>query len=181
MNDFLRNLRSSHKKESVHPRKVLDGNYYPQNDRRLVKDRRSGFSGNTDGVAEKISEILPELMEHIANLADQVEKQTVSNELLARANIRQADAVATFFETLNTVIAGDLTADGPSSGSRPMATTSYASGTHYTKDDVLNMIRNMRNQGATFAVIADYLKEKNIPTFSGRGEWHAQTIHRLCR
>ena len=181
MSDFLRNLRSSHKKESVHPRKTVDGNYYPQNDRRMVKDRRAGFSGNTDGATDKISEILPEIMEHIANLTEQVEKQTVSKEQLAQANIRQAEAVATFFEALNKIISNDLCSVVSPSAHRPMATTSYASGTHYTKDDVLTMIRNMRNQGATFAIIADYLKEKGIPTFSGRGEWHAQTIHRLCK
>nr|NJM03756.1 cbb3-type cytochrome c oxidase subunit II [Desulfobacula sp.] len=54
-------------------------------------------------------------------------------------------------------------------------------GTHYTKDEILSLIRTMRKKKATFAAIADYLKEKGIPTFSGRGEWHAQTIHRLCK
>ncbi|WP_022668709.1 hypothetical protein [Desulfospira joergensenii] len=181
MSDFLRNLRSSHKKESAHPRKSMDGNYYPQNDRRIVKDRRAGFTGNSEGLSEKINEILPEIIEHIANLTEQVEKQTASNEKLAEANIRQADAVAGFFESLNNFLSSDLTVGASSAAPRPMATTSYASGTHYTKDDVLAMIRNMRTQGATFAIIADYLKEKGIPTFSGRGDWHAQTIHRLCK
>ena len=48
-------------------------------------------------------------------------------------------------------------------------------------DDVLQMIRSLREEGATYEFIAQQLTAKNIPTFSGRGEWHAQTIHRLCR
>jgi hypothetical protein len=39
----------------------------------------------------------------------------------------------------------------------------------------------LRKKGATFAQIADYLTQKGMPTFSGKGHWHAQTIHRLCR
>jgi hypothetical protein len=46
---------------------------------------------------------------------------------------------------------------------------------------VVAMIREMRAQGVTYDFIARQLTEQNIPTFSGRGEWHAQTIHRLCR
>lgn len=60
-------------------------------------------------------------------------------------------------------------------------TTSYASGTSYIKDEVLNIIFTMRDQGATFRVIAAYLNEQGIPTFSGNGEWHAQSIHRLSK
>ena len=159
----------------------MDGHFYPQNDRRIVKDRRSGYSGSMDGLSGKIMEFLPEILEHIANLSDQVEKQTDTKEKLAQAKIRQANAVATFFESLNQTVASGFAMPDHGSSPRPMATTSYASGTHYTKDDVLSMIRNMRTQGATFAIIADYLKEKGIPTFSGRGDWHAQTIHRLCK
>ena len=32
----------------------------------------------------------------------------------------------------------------------------------------------------TLEQVADYLTKNNIPTFSGRGRWHAQTIHRLA-
>lgn len=49
------------------------------------------------------------------------------------------------------------------------------------RDDVVQMIRSLREEGATYEFIAQQLTAKNIPTFSGRGEWHAQTIHRLCR
>nr|NJM01896.1 hypothetical protein [Desulfobacula sp.] len=48
------------------------------------------------------------------------------------------------------------------------------------RDAVMDIIYTMRSQGATFDQVAARLIELGQPTFSGRGEWHAQTIHRLC-
>ena len=48
------------------------------------------------------------------------------------------------------------------------------------RDTVMDIIHTMRSQGATFDQVAARLIELGQPTFSGRGEWHAQTIHRLC-
>ncbi len=104
---------------------------------------------------------------------------TADDPPLIVAKIRKHNAIATFFENLNTLFSKNPMPRTP--GKRTKATASYASGTHYTKDDILTIIRDMRNEGTTFAIIADYLRDKGIPTFSGRGEWHAQTIHRLCK
>ena len=49
-----------------------------------------------------------------------------------------------------------------------------------SRDAVMDIIHSMRSQGATFDEVAGRLTEMGQPTFSGRGEWHAQTIHRLC-
>jgi len=44
----------------------------------------------------------------------------------------------------------------------------------------MDIIQSMRAKGDTFDMVAKRLVELGQPTFSGRGEWHAQTIHRLC-
>ena len=49
-----------------------------------------------------------------------------------------------------------------------------------SREAVMDIINNMRAEGATFDQVASHLIELGQPTFSGRGEWHAQTIHRLC-
>ena len=49
-----------------------------------------------------------------------------------------------------------------------------------SRDEIMGIIYSMRDQGATFDQVASYLTQLGQPTFSGRGEWHAQTIHRLC-
>ena len=45
----------------------------------------------------------------------------------------------------------------------------------------MDIIEDMRNEGATFDRVAKHLIELRQPTFSGRGEWHAQTVHKLCQ
>ena len=44
------------------------------------------------------------------------------------------------------------------------------------RDAVLDIIHTMRSEGATFDQVASRLVELGQPTFSGRGEWHAQTL-----
>ncbi len=48
------------------------------------------------------------------------------------------------------------------------------------REAVMTIIQSMRAEGSTFDQVAERLIELGQPTFSGRGEWHAQTIHRLC-
>jgi len=48
------------------------------------------------------------------------------------------------------------------------------------RDEIMGIIHKMRREGAIFDQIAKHLIVLGQPTFSGRGEWHAQTIHRLC-
>jgi len=48
------------------------------------------------------------------------------------------------------------------------------------RNAVMDIIESMRKKGATFDEVAKRLVDLGQPTFSGRGEWHAQTIHRLC-
>ncbi len=45
--------------------------------------------------------------------------------------------------------------------------------------EVKKIILKMREKGETFERIVEYLEKKGIPTFTGRGKWHAQTVHRL--
>lgn len=60
------------------------------------------------------------------------------------------------------------------------AKTASANGKLLGREAVMNIIYTMRDEGVTFGHIAAHLVELKQPTFSGRGEWHAQTIHRLC-
>ncbi len=49
-----------------------------------------------------------------------------------------------------------------------------------SRKEIMDIIYSMRDEGATFDQVAKYLSDLGQPTFSGRGEWHAQTVHRLC-
>jgi len=58
--------------------------------------------------------------------------------------------------------------------------TASSSAALLPREEVMDIIHTMRKQGATYDQVAKHLVELGQPTFSGRGEWHAQTIHRLC-
>jgi len=49
-----------------------------------------------------------------------------------------------------------------------------------SREAIMDIIYGMREKGATYDEVANQLISLGQPTFSGRGEWHAQTIHRLC-
>ena len=48
------------------------------------------------------------------------------------------------------------------------------------KQELLDLVKKLRDDEMTYEEIVTYLTENKIPTFSGRGRWHAQTIHRIC-
>ncbi|SDT98422.1 hypothetical protein [Desulfobacula phenolica] len=181
MSDFLKNLRSSRKKDRSNPnsKRHIDGHFYPENDRRKNRDRRSNYSENLESLLVSLRNILPQIVDNAYSVTDHFEKISSQNGLLVEAKIHQYNAISFFFNNLNKIFTEDLFVYSPDQNFK--TTASYTSGTHYTKDDILTIIRTMRKEGATFAIIADYLKEKEIPTFSGKGKWHAQTIHRLCK
>lgn len=179
MNDFLRNLRSSHKKDKADPRRNLDGRYYPKEDRRQRPDRRTGYSENMNSFSVLFKDALPTIADNTSEMNQYLERYVEQNEKLVEVKIKQAEAMTTLLNNLNKIFTDDLA--GFQSGTRPKTSSSYTVGDHYTKGDILEIIRTMRKKGSTFALIAEYLRDKGIPTFSGRGEWHAQTIHRLCK
>jgi hypothetical protein len=179
MSDFLKNLRGSQKKNITDRKKNLDGHYYPQNDSGKKQGRTTKPSKMPESLWANLEDSLPQLVNNVAALTHHLEQLVEQNELVLEARIRQYNASALFFDNLNRIFSEDLF--GPASGRQSKPTASYASGTHYTKDDILTTIRSMRAKGETYAIIADHLRKKGIPTFSGRGEWHAQTIHRLCK
>lgn len=180
MSDFLRNLRSSHKKSPSDPKRSMTGHYYPQNDRRKIQDRRS-FPDSEPALEQLIDglvDILPKISDNSSVISSFLESLEVKADLLIDSQIRQQKAVSLFFENLNTMLTEK---SSPASDTPVKASASYASGTHYTKDEILDIMQGLRKEGATFAQIADHLTQKGIPTFSGKGHWHAQTIHRLCK
>jgi hypothetical protein len=181
MSDFLKSLRTSKQKNSK-TRKSMDSYYSPKSDRRLLKDRRdTNFNDlpHIDELSKTLAEFAPLFSENVSTIASGIEKIVEIQETLLESEIEKNNAATALLENLNDFLTGNNIS--PVIQGEPIVTTSYASGTRYTKDEVLDIIKTMRKERATFATIASYLTEKKIPTFSGRGEWHAQTIHRLCK
>ncbi len=49
------------------------------------------------------------------------------------------------------------------------------------RDNVVEDIISLREMGGTYQEIADFLNKKKVKTFSGRGAWYSQTIHRIYK
>ena len=49
------------------------------------------------------------------------------------------------------------------------------------KAKVLAHIRALRAQGNTYKYIAGKLNSEGVATFSGKGTWHVQTVHRVVK
>ena len=181
MNDFLKSLRTSKQKNSK-TRKSMDSYYSSKSERRHLKDRRNANFNQppqNDEFTKSLAELAPLTCENISTIAANIERAVETQETLAESEIKKNNTITSFIKKLEDFLTGNIISSELQG--EPVVTTSYASGTRYTKDEVLDIIKTMRKERATFATIASYLKEKKIPTFSGRGEWHAQTIHRLCK
>ncbi|MCK5100700.1 MAG: hypothetical protein KAR45_21495 [Desulfobacteraceae bacterium] len=181
MSDFLKSLRTS-KNKSSKTRKSMDSYYGSKSERRRLKDRRDANFNHlpqNDEFTKTFAELAPLVSENISTIAANIERAVEIQETLAESEIKKNNTITSLIKNLDDFLTGNAITSNLQG--EPVVTTSYASGTRYTKDEVLDIIKTMRKDRATFATIALYLKEKSIPTFSGRGEWHAQTIHRLCK
>lgn len=48
-----------------------------------------------------------------------------------------------------------------------------------TKKDLVKHVKERRKKGATWKEIAEELNDGGVPTLSGNGKWHAQTVHKI--
>jgi|AntRauTorckE6833_2_1112554.scaffolds.fasta_scaffold69232_1 hypothetical protein len=194
MNEFLQHLRatSNDKKRNNKFYKNQDkniGNHYPErrngNDRRLRAQKPSGIK----------EEAVTALKQSIDDIQAALQDQMIYAERTADAEERQADALeniadmfAAFMEKLEEAPApshheneSSQEADIIDERNIMMSPEEADAVKKTSRTYILNLIKSLREQNSTYDDIALYLTENSFPTFSGRGKWHAQTIHRLCQ
>ncbi len=192
MNEFLKNLRNPQRSQkpryTATTRKTAEGNFHPSVDRRRNKERResqlTGFDDLPPG-NDILNQVLPSIKIHLTAITTAVERMCETGEKLAETQTKLHQAMTCFFNNVNDILTEKIVPQTVSptveqkSTETPMAEP--MEGARFTKTEVIHIIREMREKRCTFGEIAAELKARAIPTFSGRGEWHAQTIHRLCR
>lgn len=206
MNDFLKSLRSNSKdkrydrndrNDRPNRRHYGNSNYgnssysgnsqyiNPQykHDRNSGNIRRHNKSPEDSRIVFLLEESLPDIKELISRLAS-------AGERLAAAEERKASAMEGLSESLKALASGNVVMVAPDGVPAIGQSGAEADGekvgapkpvNDMARDAVLDIILSMRDDGATYGKIADYLDSENIPTFSRKGKWHAQTIHRICR
>ena len=140
--------------------------------RRSTSDRRNRKESLlTEALSEAIKKITPAVKQFLNDIAESEKRIADAKERKARAEIKAAQSLSDIVESINSQDLSALNLKHPDKKPpKPMKE-------HHKK--VSKIIKTMRNKGATFSEIASYLDKENIPTFSGRGKWHAQTVHRF--
>ena len=184
MSDYNQNYRSGNRP----PRTYENGIYKPQDRqnpnfrRKNPNQRRSGGGEQLESLLRDFLPVLSRTLESITDyqrrLADEVENKMRTEE-------RKVAALEVIAASLQKHLAGDMDEDlSPVvavESEEGAAVEPPVSSGEMTLEKIVQIIHEMCDLGSTYNEIAQYLENKNIPTFSGRGKWHAQTIHRLYK
>lgn len=201
MNDFLKSLRAKDKERrqernqnsrryhtNGNAQQGTHGNY-PPNPQHANKNNGNA-TAVLSGELEKVFAVQNESLPQISALLESI---ATSQRRIADAEERRADATEMISKALENFtdrfVEGDFGGDYQVRPMLPLPTLSPEGESQLAqrqfaranREEVINTIRVMRDKGATYQMVASHLEEMSIPTFSGKGKWHAQTIHRLCR
>ncbi|PIE74877.1 MAG: hypothetical protein CSA18_02915 [Deltaproteobacteria bacterium] len=177
MNDFLRNLRRQQKDRF--PGSYVEASNrssYPHPDRRSKSSSQKG-NADTEILLKKLIEIIPEfkkLMNSVITSNDNFAK-------LMERFVAVEEKRNIVFESLgkSMEILAERFGLEVDSGENTNDFKKTKKITEEEKDRIMGIIFDMRKNGSTYEDIAVYLDSKKYPTFSNKGRWHAQTIHRL--
>jgi hypothetical protein len=135
---------------------------------RRTKNRRD--QSNEPLWGELIKALGPEIKDFLITTAENHKRMTIAQEQCASAEERIAESIAELVE----IIKNGVPVKGLQSGRKKSVKRNDK-----RHQEVKQIILKMREKGETFESIVEYLEKKGIPTFTGRGKWHAQTVHRL--
>ncbi len=196
MNDFLHKLRKGqdYKRTGndvryINKSRYYDGNKNGSNDYRGKKNH----AGSVRNKSHLTEEIFADIKESIQNIKESQKRLAEAEERRAIADERMADALELLVGTVGPLfgIQSDISEEHKQypepvhsnnddcKASKMKNLVKTASGND--RDRVMDIITVMRSADKTYKEIAECLEKENLPTFSGRGNWHAQTVHRLCR
>jgi hypothetical protein len=145
---------------------------YSQQNRRASKGRRSSSKESPieQAITTALQQITPALKKYLKDISESEKRITTAKE-------RQADAESKTTQALTDIIEITRFENRSTSNIKQSKKSPRVLSDH--KKKVVNIIAKQRSAGKTFAEITRHLDEAKVATFSGRGKWHAQTVHRL--
>ncbi len=184
MNDFLKNLRSGKDKQPQKKKYHRDSHHYHYqkqyggNEKRMGSERRKPKEHSNQSqnfLTELLIELGPIAKKLLITLTENQKKIIQLEELKAKTEEQKAKAISDLTdylksEGLEAIINSKENPKKKKRAKKPIDAN---------RKKVMQIIAKMRNKGETFEKIALHLDKEKLRTFSGRGQWHAQTIHRL--
>lgn len=188
MDDFLHNLRKN--TDRNYDKRRQNPQYRGPERRGPREQQHRPFQKRNDS-QEMMTEVVPEVKALLTRLEETQKKMIEMTERNTAAQERQANVLETIAALLQR-----LMAETPDAGvtAAPIAVPpevesapdvqleeKMVSPAVVDRDEVIDLIIRLREDGMTYKEIAQRLEDENIPTFSGKGAWHAQTVHKVCR
>jgi hypothetical protein len=195
MNDFLHNLRSGKDKRYDRPRRNYDGSsHYRPGDRHgnLDRKRRGSYQSSGDNAYMTIAKVLPSVRTLLESYAEDRKK-------LIQLEDRKTAAMESIAFYLKHLVSKDLDLpedvkveetkvdkEDPSELSKQvkvdeedLEALSGKENQSVSREELIEMINNMRDQKYSYEKVAQELETRSIPTPSGRGKWRGQTVSKL--
>ena len=187
MSEFLHSIRNNNIEKKYHKprRNYNENNAFPTLEKRNGLDRRAKpHKKNNINVGETL--------ETIKNLLEDIQENQQQTLFAQERKVYVIERKADILEKMAGMM--EKIANVLSNSTLPTQSAALNGGPQFNIADgvprkptasdrkiILEIIEKMRGEGETYNTIAQFLEKEAFPTFSGKGEWHAQTVHRLCQ
>jgi len=205
--DFLHNLRSSHRQRFDRNRKPYDNPQYRKNDAQNTRDRKSGFvrrgmdadaMGGLKKVLEGLLESQKLFTQAVQDMVQAQQRQALALERIAGIMAGPGPAMVPAHDghPLVTVTAqptvADLPAAEPNDVSAPGDPADEAAQDEAIDDQgplpasdrfpqTMGLITDLQKSGYSYERIARHLEHHQVPTPSGRGRWRGSLVSRIIK
>ena len=209
MDDFLHKLRSNNKRFDNNSRQ--HNNQHKNSFERQNRSRKhEGFGKNiSDKLLDILGEILPDIKyfleentrRHQQMLAIEENRVAIEEQKIqtlhsiatsiarfAGNSAQNSSAGSPIMHEEQNVVESPVDSSMAQENVQTKGAASMASSTqkqkapfNLSRKEVMNLIMALRKDGKSFKHVAMYLGEQNIPTFSGKGIWHAPTVANLLK
>ncbi len=195
MDDFLHNLRKNTERNYDRRNKQYNSPHnnpqYRGPERRGPRDNQRRPYQKRNELQEMMTEMTPAIKALLVNIEAGQQKLIEATQRQVDAQERQADSLETIAIVLQRLTETSSNTDslsGPltyAPETPPLQATNdgeqLASPIIVDRDQVVQVVVRLRDDGMTYKEIAQRLENDHIPTFSGKGAWHAQTVHKVCK
>ena len=183
MDDFLHNLRSGNLKQPDRNRRQYGDPHYKGPQRRTSPERRkkdhdNGLHAETLAAIKDLLKNIHENQRRMVKAMDERNK-TESRKTKALLQIAERLDNISLESKLNNASTHLQISKKEKAPEKESAIVPLTAKTPSTINDAKTMICQLRDQGFSYAKIADTLEAEGIPTVSGKGHWRGQSVQRL--
>ena len=151
--------------------------HYNDRERRSDNRRKSEPMAGSSLIPD---ELTPSIKEFAIEYVENQKRLIKAEQRKANAEIRNTESIETFFSIIKNYMEG-FTPKNSITESKTRRGPYKQRPLDDNRKIIFKIITKMREKNATYEDIANHLVKEKIPTLSGRGTWHAQTVHRLGR